>query len=129
MAQHAELDSQLYHWVNQQRNEEMGLSIQYIIDKAVSIDPTFKDGNEAKRRVWVCHFLSRNDLTVRVRTRVSQITDSVIQSAKFDYCRRVMTTYNMRVGNPKFLCNIDQTPLYMNCAPNLTVHRRSERTV
>ena len=40
-----------------------------------------------------------------------------------------MTTYSMRVRNPKFLCNMDQTPVYMNCAPNRTVHRRGERTV
>ena len=127
--QHAELESQLYNWVNQLRNEEIGESTQDIIDKAVSIEPAFKNGNERKRREWVYHFLRRHDLTVRVRTLVSQITDSVMQSAKRDYCRRVMTMYNKQVANPKFLCKMDQTPLYMNCAPTRTVHRRGERNV
>ena len=66
---------------------------------------------------------------MRVRTRIIQIADSVMQSAKRDYCRRVMTMYYLRVRNPKFLFNMDQTLLYMNCGPNRTVHRRGKRTV
>ena len=64
-----------------------------------------------------------------MQTRVCQITDSVIRSAKHDYCRRVMIMYNMQVANPKYICNLDQTPVYMNCGPTRTVHRRGERSV
>ena len=119
----------MYNWVNQLRNEEIGVRTHEIIDKAISIEPAFKDGTEGKRRVWVYHFLRRHDLIVHVRARFSQITDSLIQSAKRGYCRRVMRMYNMQVANPKFLCNINQTPVYMNCASTGTVHRRGEHTV
>ena len=73
----------------------------------------FKDRNEAKRRVSAYHFLERYDLTAHVWTRVSKIVDSVMQTGRRDYCQRVMTMYNMLIGNPKLLCNTARTPVYI----------------
>ena len=66
---------------------------------------------------------------MRVRTGVGPIIDSVMQLGRRDYCRRVITMYNIRVGSPWFLCNMNQTAVYMNSAPNRTLHHIEERTV
>ena len=51
-----------------------------------------------------------------------------MQTGKRDYRRRITTAFYMQVGNPMFLCNMDQTPVYMNFDPNLTVHHMGDRT-
>ena len=66
---------------------------------------------------------------MRNKTRVSQVIDPLLQQSKQDYCRRVMTTFYNRIRNPKLLCDMDQTPVYMNSTPGRTVHRKGARFV
>lgn len=99
------------------------------MDKAVPIDPSFKNGYKTKLRHRAYFFLLRHKLTTRVRTRVSRTLNSLMLTAKRDYCLRVITAFYKRVGKPKLLCNMDQTPLYMNFAPNRTVHHKGEHNL
>lgn len=48
--QHPELESQLYDWVTYRRAKELAVSTGDIRDKAISIDPSLKNGDETKPR-------------------------------------------------------------------------------
>ena len=52
-----------------------------------------------------------------------------MQSVKQDFCRCLMTSYNNTLRNPRFLVNMDETAVYLNCSPNRTVHPKREKTV
>ena len=52
-----------------------------------------------------------------------------MQSVKRDYCRNAMTFYCNLIGNPKSFINMDEAAVYLNCAPNRTVHLKGEKTV
>ncbi len=73
--------------------------------------------------------MKRRHLSVRTRTRKSHITESAMQSVKLDYRRHVMTLYHNLIGNPKYLLNMDETAVYLNCALNRTVHPKGEKTI
>ena len=38
-------------------------------------------------------------------------------------------SFKSRTDDPRFFINMDETAVYLNCAPNRTVHLRSEKTV
>ncbi len=40
-----------------------------------------------------------------------------------------MTSFYSRINNPHYFVNMDQTPVYMNCAPHRTVHKKGEKTL
>ena len=40
-----------------------------------------------------------------------------------------MTSYHNLIGNPKYLLNMDETAVYLNCAPNRTAHPKGEKTI
>ncbi len=40
-----------------------------------------------------------------------------------------MTSFHNRVNHEHYFVNMDQTPVYMNCAPHLTVHKKGTKTV
>ena len=127
--QHLELENIIYSWILEQREEEMPVSTADIIDRAVYLQPDFKHGDEKKRIYWVYEFLKRRHLSVRTRTRVSQITNAAMQPVKRDFCRRIMTSYQSKIRDPKYLVNMDETAVYLNCTPNRTVHPTGEKTV
>ena len=79
----------------------MPFSTMDIIDKAVSLNPNFKDGDEKKRIYWVYDSLKRRNLTVRTRTHHSQIKSAAMQSVKQSYSRNIMTTFRNRIADPK----------------------------
>ncbi len=59
--------------MNAQRDDEYAVSTSDIIDRAVSIALTFYDGDEKKLFYWVYRFMRRMNVSVRTRTRVSQV--------------------------------------------------------
>ena len=127
--QEQEVESQIYSWIICQLDAELAVSTTDIIDKALSINPLFKSGNHVTLTGWVYRFMVRNNLSVRTRTRVSQITDAAMQSVRHDFCHRLMTSYKARINDPHLLINMDETAVYLNCSPNRTVHMKGEKAV
>ena len=124
-----ELEYSVYEWIMEQRFAEIPVSTIDVIDKAVSLNPSFKNGDEKKRLYGVYDFLKRQKLSVRTRTRVIQIRGTAMQAVKESYCRSIMNTIRNRIGDPKRLINMDETNVYLNCTPMRTVHPKGERTV
>ncbi len=85
-----------------QRDAELAVSTLDIVDKAMSIDANFRDGNQVRLMGWVYDFMKRRRLCVRTRTRKSQITNAAMQSVKRDYNRRIMTSYNAHIRDPHY---------------------------
>ena len=52
-SQHAKIEELRYDWMCNQRDQEMAISTYDIIEKAVSIDSSLKDGSEASKHDWV----------------------------------------------------------------------------
>ena len=124
-----ELENEVYSWILSQREEELAVSAHGITDKALSIESQFHEGNRKKLTYWVYEYMKRRNLSIRTRTRKSQVTDAAMQQVKADYCRRVMTSFHNRINNPRYLINMDETAIYLNCSPVRTVHPRGEKTV
>ena len=128
-SKNTELERTIYEWVLKQRKAELALITSDIIDKALSLDPQFKYGNQVTLGHWVYRFLKRHQPSVRTRTRVSQITNFAMKCVRRDYCRRLMTSFRNRINDPRFLINMDETAIYLDCYPNRTVHIKGEKTV
>ncbi len=123
------VEDQVYDWVLAQRTIGNCVTTKNIADYAVSISSSFKDGVESKISRWVYDFLQRHNLCIRTRTRIAQVTDSVMLAVKKDFCFRVMQSYKYRINNPRYLVNMDQTAVFLNCSPTRTVDIKGKRTV
>ena len=107
----------------------MAVSTHDVIDKAVSIDPELKEGDEKKRIHWMYKFMACKHLAVRTRTRVSQDTAASMFPVKQHYCRRIIVSYHQRINNPKLLINMDEAAVHLNYSLKCTVHSKDDRTV
>ncbi len=77
----------------------------------------------------VYDFMQRHESCIRTRTRIAQSTDAVTQAVKKDFCFRVMQSYEARINNPRFLVNMDQTAVFLNCSRTRTVDTKGKRTI
>ena len=127
--QNPELEYSVYEWIMEQRFSEIPVSTIDVIDQAVSLNPSFKTGDQKKRLYWVYDFLKRQKLSVGTRNRLIQITGTSVQAVKESYCRNIITTFRNRIGDPKRFINMYETNVYLNCTPMRTVHPKGERTV
>ena len=66
----------MYDCVINQRDDEYSVSPSDVIDRAVSIDPTFHGRDEKKLFYWVHRFMRRMNLSERTRTRVKQVLEA-----------------------------------------------------
>ncbi len=72
----------LYEWIMIQRRKEIAVSMKEITYKALCINLQFKEGAESKLTPRVFLFLSRKHLSVRTKTRSSQVLDADMILAK-----------------------------------------------
>ena len=71
--QKSNLEDYLNHWVMENRFVEHSISRTDTIDKAISLDPNFRNSNKITLQNWVFQFLKRNNMAIRTRTRVGEI--------------------------------------------------------
>ena len=112
-----------------QRASELCVSTQYIVDKAISMCPTLKNGDNKKQRYWVHEFINRRRLSIRTRARVAQVLNTETQSISQDHCSRLMRTYQYCINNPRYLINMNQKAVNLNFSPNLTVDTKGKHPV
>ncbi len=123
------IEDQLHEWMMIQRRKQNVVSMKEIIEKALSINPQFKQGESSKLTPWVYQFLSRKNLSVRTKTRSSQVLDAVMKPARREYCKLIVTVLQNYIVDLKYLVNMDETAVYLNCSPKRTVHRKREHTI
>ena len=73
--------------------------------------------------------MERRSLPGCARRPKSQMQGTAMELVKSDFFRRVMVTFHIRIANPTYLINIDETTVYLNCSPTRTVHPKGEKTV
>ena len=59
-----ELEENIYHWVLSQQEEKLAASTLEIVDKALSIDSTVRNGDASKLKNWVYEFLKRRNQSI-----------------------------------------------------------------
>ncbi len=77
-----DLEALVFDWVVKERRAKLAVFTTDFIDKAVSIYSESKNRDEKQRLHWVYKFMARYKLSVRTRTRVSQISADAMQPVK-----------------------------------------------
>ena len=123
-----EKEEELLQWVLEQRDLHLAVTVQNIIDQAVTviqpINPSFKG-----TRGWAQKFIRRNDLVIRAKTSIAQKLPAALEQKMTAFLRSVREA-RLQCHYPKELIgNMDETPMYFDMASNTSVDRRGEKTI
>ena len=123
-----EKETELVQWVLEQRDLQLAVTVQNIVDQAVTViqptNPFFKG-----TRKWAQKFMRRNDLIIRAKTLIAQKLPAALEQKITGFVHAVKET---RVGYnyPKELIgNMDKTPMYLDMSGNTTVEKRGRKTI
>ena len=116
-------------WILEKREEKcVAVSTQLIRLKAFSLikdtHPNFKASDG-----WVRKFMKRNDLVLRVRTHISQNLPKDLEE-KIKYFRAEVEKIRENSDYPlEYICNMDETPVFLDLVPNKVVDWKGKKTV
>ena len=112
-------------------NRKMGnpISTLAIIAEIIKLCPEAKDASKGSLRVWVYRFMKRYTLSFRSSTHIGQkMPDNVVKEVK-KFFKKVIKE---RVSYPyglKLICNMDETPIFLNMPPSKTIAKKGAKTV
>jgi hypothetical protein len=126
-------ESEVKQWVMDQREMDIAVRTQDIINHVIQVRPTFKKGVKKTLVAWVYKFLLRQGLSVRRVTRIGQKLSGHLKEVKDDCAAAIRS--RMAPGGTlhglqlKYFINMDQTAVYFEMKGNTTVHAKGEKTI
>ena len=112
-------------------NRKMGnpISTLAIIAEIIKLCPEAKAASKGSLRVWVYRFMKRYTLSFRSSTHIGQkMPENAVKEVK-KFFKKVIKE---RVGYPyglELICNMDETPIFLNMPPSKTIAKKGSKTV
>jgi len=124
-----ELEREIYEWICFQRQNEVPLTskdVQNIAKELIS--PHFPNFKASHR--WLRKFFVRNDLTLRVPNgKASQKLPVKWEELASKFREEVFTIIERKQIEPKYIINMDETPLYYEYLPKKVVEVKGKKDV
>ena len=89
-----------------------------------SVRPNFKASDG-----WVRKFMKRNDLVLRARTHISQTLPKELEHKITAFHREVASIFEHSDFALDYVCNMDETPVFLDLVPNRVVDRKGKKTI
>lgn len=123
-----EKETELVQWVLEQRDIQLAVTVQNIIDQVVAIIrpvcPTFKG-----TRGWAHRFMQRNDQVIRAKTSVAQKLPAALEQKITSFLQAVRVARKEYSYPKELIGNMDETPMYFDMTNNKSVEKKGAKTV
>lgn len=119
----------LLQWIFELRQDGMAVSSRMVIIRVCQADNTFRRKNRDTQYGIVRRFLRTNKVVIRRSTHEAQSAPAKKQGEALEYIARIQPIVNARNRDPRFVINMDQTPVYFSMTPTTTLNIRGARTV
>ena len=124
-----EIEEKLVCWILEKREADcVAITTQLIRCKALSlirpITPTFKASDG-----WVRKFMERNNLVLRCKTHVSQTLPKDLEEKISSFRNEVASVFQDGDYPLDYICNMDETPIYLDLLPSKVVDRKGKKTI
>ncbi|QQP49044.1 Pogo ele1 orf1-h 1e-40-j 4, partial [Caligus rogercresseyi] len=126
-----EIDSRVFQYVTEKRQEAMPVTRAIIQLKALEIAKELNiPANEFKASLgWVKRMMRRNGLSLRRRTSLAQCLPSDFEEKLLTFQRHAINLRKTHKYPFDQICNADQTPVFFDMPSSVTVNKRGEKSV
>jgi transposase-like protein len=123
------LRDDLLQWIFELRQDGMAVSSRMVIIRVCQNDNTFRRKNRATQYGIVRQFLRKNKVVIRRFTHEAQSAPAKKQGEALEFIIRIQPIVNAPNRDPRFVINMDQTPVYFSMTPTTTLNIRGARSV
>jgi hypothetical protein len=127
------LEEEAATWIIDRRRQEIAVTTDQVIAKALAIDPTFRNGHRSAMWSWAYPFLHRHRLSIRRKTRVGRKLSGHLENIRREFVEAVNERF--RSGGtlegipPRLRVNMDETAVFFEMTSNTTINSVNARTV
>jgi transposase-like protein len=119
----------LLQWIFELRQDGMAVSSRMVIIRVCQGDNTFRRKSRDNQYGIVRRFLRTNKVVIRRATHEAQSAPAKKIAEALEHIARIQPIVNAPNRDPRFVINMDQTPVYFSMEPTTTLDIRGARTV
>jgi len=124
-----ELEEKILAWILEKREQDyVPVSTQLIRLKALSLIKNYNEHFKASDG-WVRKFMKRNKLVLRVHTHISQSLPKDLENKIKQFHEEISKIHDNSAYPLQYVCNMDETPVYLDLVPNKVVDKRGKKTI
>lgn len=132
--QYPELEQFLYDWVMDKREEDIQVTTNDILKKAIAfIGDGFKDNKAKRAKRWIYVFMERWGLSIRRKTRIGQKLSGHLKEVQEDcasmICQRFSPLGTLSNVPLNMFLNMDQTNIYFELKSDTTVDKKGKKSI
>lgn len=120
-------------WKNQLRDDDIPISSNQVICKAVSMESNYHNGKTKALWKWVYQYLRRNRLYSRRIAHEGQKLSDHLQTVKDQFTNMVNSRFElegtMEGSAAKYVANMDETAVFLECKSKTTIYHRGANTI
>ena len=124
-------EDEILQWLFSLREQGMPVSIGMVVLKAKKLVGSIFRSKSERAQYMICHrFLASHKYGIRIGTHVSQRAPSEVRQEAKDYVAGMRSsTMQDPSRDPRFILNMDQTPVFFTMTPNTTIEKKGVKTV
>jgi hypothetical protein len=121
--------NELCEWVLSLRNDGMPVSMNLVILRAAQMDTDFRRKKQQTKYSIVRRLLRSRNIVIRAKTHEAQRPPKEMEDEGKAFITRVRPTLAAPNRDPKYILNMDQTPVFFSMTPNTTLNIRGKRNI
>jgi len=123
------IEDELLQFIFERREQGFGVTRGAVVMKASKLLPEFAVKSLEARSSAVRRWLKSHDLVNRIGTHVSQKAPSLAADEAADFVNIIRPFLNGPSRDPRFILNMDQTPVFYSMHEKHTLNVKGARTV
>ena len=124
-----ELEAQLVSWIQENRNNGIGLCGSMVRLKAKLFAKEMDIDRFTGNPTWLYRFMRRNDLVLRQKTRLSQRLPEEFEDKIIAFQRAIICTKKAKQYSLEQIGNMDETPMQFDMPLDRTLNNKGDKTI
>ena len=122
-------DNELLSFISFQRNLDLPVTTSTLIVKLVDLAHDKKSCTFNALQKWVYRFMKRSNLSFRRGTHIGQSLPDKHNQLVMNFLKYNISELKQYNFELDCICNMDETPVYLNMPPNYTIEKIGSRQV
>jgi len=126
-----DIEEDLLQWFFEKREQGMGVTTQMVLLKAFELMPEFREdpSTQLAKTFVIRRLLIHNLLVHRIATHVCQRSPALARYQAIDFVASVRQVLRNNPRHPKWIMNMDQTPIWFSMTHKRTLDVQGSRSI
>ena len=125
----AGIENELLMFIFQSREQGLAVSVRMVLTRACQLSDNFRQKTTRAKECAMRRFIKSHGIVHRVHTHQSQKNHNEVRGEAEDWIQQMRPMLVGANRDPRFILNMDQTPIFFSMLPRTTLDNSGARTI